>query len=179
MELNESPGADREEKLVHPRQAIMQTNGTTDIDSQVRLARTSQEQLAAASLLLSDRALGHEVAGLIQGTDSMDGFVLAGAVDHPQGAGWLIGRPGPAALLVPPVVTAEAPQQTGMQLLEAMIRLARERGFQRIQAFVVGKSEQTCRLLEQRGFRCGGAFHYMAGDAKKAGLPSFPADISW
>ncbi len=147
---------------------------------QVRVAEQPEEQLRAAELLLSDRALGQEVASLLGGLGRIDGLVLATLGDRPVGACWVLATGGPAALFVPPVVDNRAPKETALRLWDAAVVWAKETGCRRLQAFVVDAPQTTVGdFLCTAGFREGPALHYLRAEADGSGEPQLPSGYTW
>ncbi len=146
----------------------------------VRVAEQPEEQFRAAELLLSDRALGQEVASLLGGLSRIDGMVLATLGDRPVGACWVLATGGPAALFVPPVVNNRAPKETALQLWNTAAAWAGRAGCRRLQAFVVDAPQTTVRdFLCTAGFREGPALHYLMAEPDGTGEPQLPSGYTW
>ena len=146
----------------------------------VRVAEQPEEQLRAAELLLSDRALGQEVASLLSGLSRIDGLVLATLDGRPVGACWVVATGGPAALFVPPVVDKGAPAGTALRLWEAARAWAKETGCRRLQAFVMEASRGAIGdFLRSAGFREGPAMHYLVAEADGSSEPQLPSGYTW
>ena len=146
----------------------------------VRVAEHPEEQLRAAELLLSDRALGQEVASLLGGLSRIDGLVLATVGGDPVGACWVLATEGPAALFVPPVVDSRAPRETALRLWDVAEAWARTQGCRRLQAFVVeGAGGALGDFLGTAGFRRGPALHYLMAVADRSSEPELPPGYLW
>ncbi len=146
----------------------------------VRVAEQPEEQLRAAELLLSDRALGQEVASLLGGLSRIDGLVLATLGGAPVGACWVLATEGPAALFVPPVLAEGAPEETARRLWSTAAAWARAVGCRRLQSFIVEPGGGTVGdFLGSVGFRHGPALHYLMAMADRSSEPELPPGYLW
>ena len=147
---------------------------------QVTLADSLQDRRDATSLLLADETVGREAGALIASLPSVDGLILARRHGEGVGAAWLIAPEGPAAMLIPPVENALAPRSTAAALIGFGLRLAWERGCERVQALIPVTSTRSVYDLQAAGFRPVAELYYLSAKVPWETTRPHSADpLSW